>query len=78
MPFHFTGVYYVDVSARSEQPIVFLNPVSSSFGRNDWYEYLPAQDALIIFESQLWHRVPAVEADSESRIVLSMDAVVVA
>ena len=77
LPFHFTGVYYVDVECEPRQSIFFLNPVPSSFGRIDWYEHQPKNDSFLIFESHLWHRIPWIESSDTCRIAVSMDAIIV-
>jgi hypothetical protein len=78
LPFHFTGVLYVDVGNCGTQTLAFLNPTESAFGRQDWFHYTPKTDTFLIFESYLWHRVPYRPEVSEPRVVLSMDALVAA
>ncbi len=76
LPFHFTGVLYIDVGNASNQTLAFLNPTQSAFGRNDWFHYTPATDTFLIFESYLWHRVPYRLDGHRTRVALSMDALV--
>jgi hypothetical protein len=76
LPFHFTGVLYVDIADTANQTLAFLNPTQSAFGRQDWFHFAPKTDTFLIFESYLWHRVPYHPEVSEQRMVLSMDALV--
>jgi len=78
LPFHFTGVYYVSIPAGTNQPISFLNPLPSSFGHPDWFEFHPRSEMFLLFESHLWHRVLPARAAVGDRICLSMDALVLA